>query len=144
MFVLLVLSINYSSTVIDSSLRSHLVYVCIYYNNYYYYYSHHPDRYTCVSGSHEFALLQQSLCYFPGPIACLLRSLCYLPATILTSILLLLLNVSIVPIIFFVFRSIFIGSVGINSVVLHVQRIERIRCLSFRYSSKYNGYCSFQ
>ena len=56
----------------------------------------------------------------------------------------LLLYVSIVPIISFVFRSLFIGSVGSNSVVLHVQRIDRIRCHSFRCSSRYNGYCSFQ
>ena len=136
--------VNYSSTVIDASLWSYLVYVCIYHNYYYYYYRHHPDRRTYAAGSHEFAPVQQSLCYIPGVASGLLCFLCYLPANILTSILLLLLYISIVPIISFVFRSVFIGSVGSNSLVLHVQRMDRIRCLSFRYSNKYNGNCLFQ
>ena len=81
-------SVNYSSTVIDASLRSYLAYVYIYYNYYYYYRHYRPDRHTCDTGSHEFALLQHLLCYLPGMVACLLLSLCYSPANIRTSILL--------------------------------------------------------
>ena len=136
--------VNYSSTVIDASLRSYLAYVYIYYNYYYYYYHHHPDRHTYDTGSHEFAPLQQSPCYLPGTLACLLLSLYYFPANILILILLFAALRFNRPDHSFVFRSIFIGSVGSKSVFLHVQRIDRIRCHSFRYSSRYNGYCLFQ
>jgi hypothetical protein len=81
----------------------HIPHMCVYTNYYYYYYYRlHPARGTYGTGSHEFARLQQSQCYFPGVIACLLRSRCYLPVNILTSILLLLLYISIVLIISFV------------------------------------------